>query len=151
MSQNIFSYLVSRNMKVSNDLWFLKIKHVFGGNGPWILVRIWIKKGTFKMATQNVDTKKTFLFITKVLVHSLILCGIKIKKSIADSDSGLYNQGLYLVHFKISNISPATNYRKLTFWNFGFIIHWRWSSWKYQFEMIFRTPMIPLYQHISNS
>ena len=94
-------------------------------NGPWISVKSRAKKDTFKMAIQSFDTQKSVFFIHHKS-YSLFLnfwksyhCSIKIKENIADSKSGLKNFGLYFVHFllfKICNISPTTNNRKLKFW-----------------------------------
>ena len=64
MSSRIFFYLVSRKMKVFNDLWLLKKSMHFSGNGPCILVKFWIEKGTFKMAAQNFDIQ--------ISVHDMI-------------------------------------------------------------------------------
>ena len=67
----------------------------FLGSGPLILVQFWIEKDAFKMAAQNFgNLKKSFSIQHKC--HSLFfnfskfqLCSTKIKKNIADSNSGL--------------------------------------------------------------
>ena len=72
MSQNNCSYLVSRKITVSSDVWLLKKNMHFCVNEPWILVNFGTKKSKFKMAPQNFDNPRFFQYILKVTIYSSI-------------------------------------------------------------------------------